>query len=140
MNFNNKTVTVLNRLKASDSLTRQDIWYKTIIPNCCWYTSLESGIAGNVITMGSKYKVLIPFSDKFLPYNEWKQVGNQDNHYTMSETDVIILGEVTDDVTSQNIKSIKSQFEPSVCEVKSVTINENRSIPGVIYQLSCNGV
>ena len=140
MKMNDKTITIINRLKRADSATNQDVLHKTILSDCAWYTTSESTVQGTTVSMGSKFKVLIPKDDKYLPYSEWKKVGNQEGHYTMSETDVIILGEVTEDITVANITKIKQSYQPNVCDVRVVIERDLRNLKGLQYGLLVEGV
>lgn len=140
MKLNDKTITIINRLKSIDSATRQDVYHKTIVHDCAWYTSVESNVQGTTVSMGSKHRVMIPFSKKYLQYHEWKKDGMQDAYYTMNETDIIILGEVTEEVNNQTITKIKQAYEPNVCDVRVVVETEDRGLNGVLFQLVCEGV
>lgn len=119
-----KTITVLNKLKASDSSTKQDIYYKTVLHNCGWYERSIQNVQGTQVSIGSVIKVFIPFDERFLPYEEWKKSSNQLGHYTMSQGDTIILGEVEEEVTPSTITKIKKLYEPNVCEVRHKQVNE----------------
>lgn len=134
----NQTVTILNKLKRTDGQTGLDVWYKTVLDNVAWYVKSERTVSGSTVYIGTYKNVLIPFNENFLPYDEWKQLGNQIGHFTMSENDYIILGEVPDDVTTKNITSIIQKYGDNVCLVKYHRINYERF--GATVQLSIEGV
>ena len=138
MNLHDKTITVLNKLKSSASTTKQDIWYKTVITNCGWYVTSISDMNGSNVVMSQTIKVMIPFSSKFLPYNEWKNAGMQIDHYTISRDDYIILGTVEEDITSSNILQVVQKYAPDVCTVKSFRNLDKRV--GNTIQLYVEGV
>ena len=110
----------MNKLKRKDSATNIDVWYKTIITNCVYKKDRVSAVNGNVVSMGQAFTILIPFTGKYLPYREWKKLADKIGYYTLSEQDVIILGEVTEDVTAQNITQIKNDYEPDTCDIRSI--------------------
>ena len=70
--------------------------------------------------MGQQFTILIPFTGKYLPYRDWKQLEDKNGYYTLSEQDVIILDIVTEDITAQNITQIKNDYEPNTCEIRSI--------------------
>lgn len=134
----NQTVTILNKLKRTDGQTGLDVWYKTTLNNVAWYVKSERTVNGTSVYIGTYKNVLIPFNEDFLPYSEWKELGNQDGHFTMSENDYIILGVVDEEVTTKNITSIIQKYGENVCLVKYHRINYDRF--GATVQLSIEGV
>lgn len=113
-----KTITVLNRLRSADSITHRDIWYKTVITECGWYNEALAKIRDTDVVMGETIKVLIPFNKGYKRYSEWKQSGGQINSFTISPDDYIILGEVSEEVTSDTVIKIVQSYAPFVCTVK----------------------
>lgn len=120
------TITLLNRLRKKDSVTNLDVWYKTYIQNCIYKKEKVTDVSGTNVSMGEQFTILIPFSDKYKPYREWKKLEDKSKFYTLSPQDVIILDIVEDDVTSQNIIQIKNDYEPDTCEVRSIEQVEQR--------------
>ena len=114
------TVTLLNKLKRKDSTTNIDVWYKTVIKDCIYKKDKISTVNGNIVSMGQQFTILIPFTGKYLPYRDWKQLEDKTGYYTLSEQDVIILDIVTEDITAQNITQIKNDYEPNTCEIRSI--------------------
>ena len=113
-------ITLLNRLKRQDSVTNTDIWYKTIIKNCTYKKDRVSNVNGTVVSMGQSFTILIPFTGSYLPYKEWKKLEDKTGYYTLSNQDVIILDEVTEEVTPNTITKIKNEYEPNTCEIRSI--------------------
>lgn len=138
-NIYNDTITILNKLKATDSITRQDVWYKNILHNAYWSKTGVSNVAGTTVGVGEVIKVLIPFSDNYKQYNDWKQAGNQDGYFTISLNDYIVSGEVVEDVTSSNVTQIMVKYGDMACTVRSVTECEKR-ISNQVVQLKIEGV
>ncbi len=68
------TAIILNRLNRLDSVTKLDVWYKTAIPQVEWSKSSIANIQGTQVSMGNTFTVLIPFSDNYAPYAEWKEL------------------------------------------------------------------
>ena len=137
-NIYNQTVTILNKLKRTDGITGQDVWYKTVVNDAAWYDSVTRTATANATYIGSYQTVLIPFHNEFLPYSEWKQTGNQLGHYTMSIGDYIVLGEIQDTITAQNIVKTLEKYGEDVCLVKYHRVVDKR--PGVKVQLKIQGI
>lgn len=138
-NIYNDTITILNKLKVTDSITKQDVWHKTILYNAYWSKMGVSNVAGTTVGVGEVIKVLIPFNDNYKQYNDWKQVGNQEGAYTMSLNDYIVLGEVTEDVTASNVISVTNAYGDNVCTVRSITECQKR-VDSQQIQLMIKGV
>ena len=114
------TVTLLNKLKRKDSTTNTDIWYKTILTDCVYKKTSLASVTGKTVGMGQQFTILIPFTGKHLPYKDWKNLVDKTGFYTLSPSDVIILGTVEEDVTDKNIITIKNDYEPNSCEIMSI--------------------
>ena len=113
-------ITLLNRLKRQDSVTNTDIWYKTVIKNCTYKKDRVSNVNGTVVSMGQSFTILIPFTGNYRPSKEWKNLEDKTGYYTLSNQDVIILDEVTEEVTPNTITKIKNEYEPNTCEIRSI--------------------
>lgn len=120
------TVTLLNRLRKKDSVTNLDVWYKSYIQNCAYKKEKVTNVTGTTVSMGEQFTILIPFSDKYVPYNQWKKLDDKSTFYTLSPQDVIILDIVNEDVTPQTIIQIKNDYEPNTCEIRSIEQVEQR--------------
>ena len=114
------TVTLLNKLKRKDSTTNTDIWYKTILTDCVYKKTSLASVTGKTVGMGQQFTILIPFTGKYLPYKDWKNLVDKTVFYTLSPSDVIILGTVEEDVNDKNIITIKNDYEPNSCEIMSI--------------------
>lgn len=111
------TITVLNKLKSMDSVTKQDIWYKTVIHNCAWKSNSESGISGTSVVIGGLFVVRIPEQPNYIPYSQWKE--NPDGNLTFSVGDIIIKGEIEEDIiTTNNISKIFQKYQPDAFYAK----------------------
>ena len=114
------TITLLNKLKRKDSVTGLDIWYKTIIKDCIYKKERVSDVSGNIVSMGQQFTILIPFTGKYIPYKDWKNIEDKKGYYTLSNQDIIILDEVQEEVDVKNIIEIKNSYEPNTCEIRSI--------------------
>lgn len=132
------SITLLNRLKRKDSITNTDVWYKTVIQNCTYKKDRITGVDGKVVSMGQQFTILIPFTGKYVPYNEWKKLEDKTGFFTLSNQDVIILEEVEEDVTDKTITQVKQDHEPNTCEVRSIEQVIKRN--GVNFEFRVGGV
>lgn len=132
------SITLLNRLKRKDSITNTDVWYKTVIQNCIYKKDRISGVDGKVVSMGQQFTILIPFTGKYVTYNEWKRLEDKTGFFTLSNQDVIILEDVEEDVTDKNITQVKQDHEPNTCEVRSIEQVIRRN--GVNFEFRIGGV
>lgn len=135
-------ITIANKLNRKDSTTGLDVWYKTIIKDVKYKIDKITNVNGTEVSIGQQFIILIPFSEKFKNYNEWKQDSNNKNStYTMSQGDYIFLTDVPEDITPNNIIALRNQYKPNVCEVRSIeeVPIENKKY-GVKVQLRISGV
>lgn len=132
------TITLLNKLKRKDSVTNVDVWHKTTIENCVFKKDRISNINGTTVTMGQQFTILIPFTGKYISYKDWKNLEDKSGYYTLSNQDIIILDEVTEEVTANNITEIKNAYEPNTCEIRSIEQVDNKL--SVKYEFRVGGV
>ena len=132
------TVTLLNKLKRKDSTTNTDDWYKTILTDCVYKKTSLASVTGTTVGMGQQFTILIPFTGKYLPYKDWKNLVDNTGFYTLSPSDVIILGTVDEDVTDKNIITIKNDYEPNSCDIMSIEQVEKKL--SVKFEFQVGGV
>lgn len=137
-NIYNQRVTILNKLKRTDNKTGVDVWRKSIVDDVVWYTKSARSAGSSSVFIGTYITVLFPFNSRYLPYMEWKKPGNQDEHFTMSCGDYIILGDVPENITANNIIKVLEQYGENVCQVKHHNANYKRF--GARVQLKVEGV
>lgn len=137
-NIYNQRVTILNKLKRTDSKTGVDVWRKSTVDDVVWYTKSARSAGSSSVFISTYITVLFPFNSRYLPYMEWKKPGNQDEHFTMSPGDYIILGDVPENITANNIIKVLEQYGENVCQVKHHNANYKRF--GARVQLKVEGV
>lgn len=136
------SITILNRLKRKDSVTGLDVWYKTILKDVKYKQDKVTTVVGTDVSMGESYTILIPFNENYKPYNVWKNSTDKDTTYTMSQGDYIYLGiELAENVNPSNVVKLKTQYEPNVCEVRSIEeVPMDSKKYGIKIQLRIGGV
>ena len=123
-----QTVTILNKLAKANSITGQDVWYKKTLRNCVWEVQSNAEQNGTQTNVGASIKVQIPsgINSNYMSYNEWIKSGNQVDNWTVSQNDWIVLGEVAEDVTANNIIQVMKLYEPNACKIQ---LFEDLTIP-----------
>lgn len=114
-----KTVTVINKLDAKDGGLRQDTYFKHTFDHCMWslVTSRNIDMDGTV-TIATSHRVQIPENEDYRPYPEWIR-GDHESTFTVRAGDYVVLGEVTEEVTAENIKKIMQKYEPEAFQVQT---------------------
>lgn len=134
----NQKVTILNKLKRADSGTNKDVWYKHTVEDAAWYEESVRNILQNGVAIGTIIIVLIPFHDEYEGYKDWCGDNDRDTRFTMSSGDYIVLGEVPEEITPDNVVSVMKQYEGSVCLVKHIKKPHKRF--GASVQLRVEGI
>lgn len=137
-NIYNQKITILNKLKRTDNSTGSDVWKKFVVDDVAWYTKSARSAGGSTVFIGTYITVLFPFHEEFLPYMEWKNAGMQEGHFTMSSGDYIILGDVPETITANNIVKTLEKYGENVCLVRHVNATYDRY--GARVQLKVEGV
>lgn len=92
----NTTITVFN--KYEDPTTRRITWHRTVIPNCFWkYTGNKLVVGETTIDTGTTL-CRIPMHPKFLENYQWNNTEDKSNNFTLSQGDILVKGEVTDEI------------------------------------------
>ena len=124
----NQKITILNKIKGSDTEDGKDIWVKNVLDSSLWRSISISSASGTVVSLGTKHKIYICDVSKYKPYSEFISYRGESDYYTISLNDYIIKGEVYEDVTSKNITSILAKHEPNVCKVLNVNFLPDRNL------------
>lgn len=113
------TITVINKLDATDSALKMDSYYKTVIPHCMWVVKQTRTVQDNgTVVIGTVHQVQIPESKDYCTYKEWLDTDKIDA-FTIRTNDYIVRGEVTEEITAQNIRKVIALYEPEAFQVQS---------------------
>lgn len=130
--------TIANRLNRTDSITGLDVWYKFQLKNIQYSKERVTTVNGTQVSMGESFNILLPFTDRYIPYLQWKDLSNKDDYYTLSQGDYIFLTDITEDIQPNTIMQIKNRYKGYVCEVRSIIEVPKRN--GATIQLKVSGV
>lgn len=116
-------ITVLNKLSAKDSVTKQDVWYKTVLNNCAFSSEIVRDASGTTVAVGNAFVARIPKSENYLPYSKW--IENPDANFTLNVGDYVILGELDDSeiVVPNNIQKIYQSHKATAFVIKAFKDN-----------------
>lgn len=94
----NQTITIYNRYE--DDHTNLVRWYKTIVSGCFYKDAGNKIQVGNTVIETNDIICRIRKDDRFLPNYEWnaKPADQKQDYFTLSVGDIIVLGEVADDI------------------------------------------
>lgn len=94
------TITLYNKISAADREDKKEHWQRTVLRNCFWKSVINTGFNGTQASVQNTYVVRIPENRKYLPYNEYAK--NPKGHFTVSQGDIVILGECKEEITGQS--------------------------------------
>lgn len=115
-----QTVTVLNKLDARDSTLKLDTWYKQVVTGALWSASITRSVSPDgTVSIGQSVKCHIANRAEYMPYDEWRAAENRDAYFTVRTGDYVILGEVDEDVTPQNVLQIVKAKGTDAMQVKA---------------------
>lgn len=137
-NIYKQRITILNKLKRADASGNLDEWYKSTVDNAVWYEDSARNSGGNGVYIGTYITVLIPFSEDYVPYKEWKTLQDKSEKFTMSSGDYIVLGDVPEEIDASNIVEVMKDYEGTKCIVKHIKRPHKRF--NATVQLKIEGV
>lgn len=122
----NDTVTIINHYL--DTVTRLDKWNKTILKGCMWRRKVTKSVVDGKIQIDDSISLTIPFREGYLPPKKYAKIPNdQKNKYwtldSFSNLDIIVLGEVTQDLSDNyTITNVKKDYD-EVATISGVSDN-----------------
>lgn len=114
-------ITLINRLDAKHAALKQDVYYATILRECMWSDESKEGTSSSgVVTPTTIHKVQIPkHAGTYANYSVWRKLDSRSGVYTLRTGDYIVRGEITEDITAANIRTIIADYEPNAFQVRS---------------------
>lgn len=115
------TVTVWNE--------HNNAFYRHVIPvKCKWKSKLVRTVSGTTANVADVIVVVIPFTDLYKPFSEWKLLSEDDKkqYFTFNKGDIMALGAITVDITGMKpyTKSeIRQMFSPNSLAIKVIQDN-----------------
>ena len=118
------TITLYNRIQASDREDRKEHWKRIVLHNCFWKAQVNTGFNDTQASVQNTYAVRIPKDDRYLPYAEYKN--SPEEHFTVSQGDIVICGECTEEITGESGKTaaqVLNRYKPSAFKVTAFSDN-----------------
>lgn len=130
----NRTITIYNRIPARDTVSKRDEWHKKVLYGCSWRcTTADTQMKDQQSMMNRSaeetYTVRIPMNPDFRKYVEWKD--NPESSFTISKSDVIILGECHEEITGvspNTAAEILQRYKPDAFLIKSFADNTSHLV------------
>ena len=123
-------ITIVNRLKGVDNDSGREMFFKKVLDNCAWNSKEIATRNGNTITYSNGYEVHIPQAQEYtyFEYNIWKNKENLDDCFTFSLDDYVILGEVEEEITPNNITEVIDKYKPNAFQIR---VYEDLTLGGI---------
>lgn len=115
-------ITLINKLDAKDAALKQDVYYVTVIHGCMWFESFaRATTSSGTVIPSTVHKVQIPEESKafYMPYRVWRKEESREGVFTIRDGDYIIRGIVDEPITASTVRTIVSDYEPDVFQVKA---------------------
>lgn len=92
------TLTIYN--KYENKLTNQITWFRTVLTDCFWKAAGNKVMMNNSELETDNIIARIPENESFKEKYLWVDIPNDEkpNYFTLGEGDIVIYGEVTDEV------------------------------------------
>lgn len=124
------TVTIYNRHQYTDAQTGKTKikWFRTVLHNCYYSTKRIEVLNGNILSQADSYSVRIPENKKYRDTAAWKNMPLDliNKYFTISTGDVIVKGEISDDIedtAGKRITDLIEKYKPNCFTVKTFSDN-----------------
>ncbi|MCU6762282.1 Uncharacterised protein [uncultured Roseburia sp.] len=117
------TITLYSCQRAADSPDKKEHWKRTILRNCFWKSETAVTQLGSQAAPNNTYIVRIPINPDYRSYAEWNE---SMQGFTISNGDLIILGECLEEITGENghtAAQILKQNKPNAFKVTAFSDN-----------------
>lgn len=122
------TITLYNRIRAADRQDKREQWRRTILRGCFWKAATNTSFGDKEANVSNTYVVRIPKSERYVPYHAF--VKSPDGHFTVSQGDIVVHGECSDEITGEAGKTAAQLIERYRPEAFRVTaFSDNTAFP-----------
>lgn len=119
------TITLYNRIRASDTKDRKEKWIRTVISGC-FYKALVNTVLTTQATVSNTYTVRIPKDSRYLPYPEFLK--NPTGHFTVSMDDIVVAGICQEEISGTDghtATQLLTRNKPNAFKVTAFSDNTN---------------
>ncbi len=103
------TITLYNRIRAADSPDKKERWKRTVLRDCFWKATTNTSFGDKEANISNTYVVRIPQDARYVPYHVF--VKSPDGHFTVSQGDIVVHGECSDEITGEAGKTAAQLIE-----------------------------
>jgi len=132
------TITIYNRLQASDSPDRKEHWYRHVL-NECFFTSRLTAVQGARadtmlhVEQKNSYTVRIPGKKAYKKYVEWSILPEEQKNdfFTITDGDIIIKGECAEEISAelgQTATQLLRKYKPEAFAVTAFSDNTSHFV------------
>lgn len=117
------TITLYNRIKATDTAEKKEKWIRTVIPNCFYKAQMNTNLSTQA-TISNTYTVRIAQDKRYLPYTEFAK--NPTGHFTVSMDDIVVLGNCQEQISGINehtATQLLNRHKPNAFKVTAFSNN-----------------
>lgn len=146
--FATETITIYNKVEGIDPIVNKafTLWRRHVLTGCSWRRSMQTLQVGTVQITSEDYIVQVPYSEMYVPYAEYGNMtaDEQEEHFTGNAGDLIVKGEVTDEIkwtmpdgtAQQGISAteLKEKYKGRILTVKDFQNNALEGFPLKHYQ------
>lgn len=92
------TLTIYN--KYENKLTNQITWYRSVVTDCFWKDAGNKVTVNDVVLESNNIIARIPEQENFREKYLWVDIPSDQkgNYFTLGEGDIVVKGEVTDEI------------------------------------------
>lgn len=101
------TITLYNKYEDS---TGEITWYRTVLEGCFWKYTTKYERVDDVVQMTKVLTCRVRRSDDFLESYEWYSSLDKASHFTFSEGDILVKGEVSDTINEYTSGSMSTDL------------------------------
>lgn len=120
----NTVVTLYNKYESNSG---EVTWYRTVLEGCFWKYETDYDRVDNVTQMTKVLLCRVRKSDDFLEDFEWYEVSDKSSYFTFNEGDILVKGEVDDEISEYTNGSRSSdllkKYKNRCAEITECKIN-----------------
>lgn len=147
--FANETVTIYNQVQGIDQIINKafTMWIRHVLTGCSWRSSMQTIRVDTINITSDNYIVQVPYSEMYVPYAEYAQMTakEQEEHFTGNAGDILVRGEVTDEIKlfmadgkvgqeGITVTKLKEKYKGRILTVKDFQNNALDGFPLKHYQ------
>ena len=115
------TITLINRLPAQVSESGHDEYYKTVLHNCSLHKTINKNVSDINVGIYSINVCRIVPDERYMTQEQWYLEPKAG--YTLSVGDIIIEGDIPDDITDNNALQVYHKYMTKAFKIQYISVN-----------------